>query len=504
MNSKASATKSSLKKHERRELIFRLRSRAAWHKRTASVDPAAFRRNLRIDAGRPVPLGPALEPWQRADFEVLDPAFLVLAGIEDRAVYRRAYLERPRGHSKTSDLAVMVAWLLAHSQRTVEGIAAAADKDQAMLLRQAITRLVELNPSLEQRLEVWQHEVRNPATRSRLDVISSDVRSSWGALPDFVICDELCHWPRVEFWQSLLSAAAKRPNSVLVVTTNAGSGRGWHWDVREAARNSPGWYFASLDGPQARWIAPEDLAEQKSLLPPSVYARLWLNRWQETAGEFVTLAEAEACRDLRLIMQNEGRPGRSYVAAVDYAEKRDDTVGVVVHWEEGLLVVDRMDVARPAPEAPTPVAWVERWMEQIARAFSPVTFVLDEYQLLRVIQQMQSRYAVHRFEFRAGAGNYALASNLRKLLVERQVRWYAGCGALEAPWGRDDLETELASVVVRETSGGRWRIDHLPDGTHHDDRVFALGAACLFAVQNPPAADWIEITPPAPDGRFTL
>lgn len=398
----------------------------------------------------------------------------------------------------------MVTWLLAFSRRRVEGIAAAADQEQAALLYRATCRLLQLNPALDRRLETRQRRVFNPATGSQLEVISSDVKSSWGALPDFVICDELCHWAQPDLWYSLLSSSAKRPHSVLVVITNAGAGRGWHWDVREAARLNARWHFVALDGPQASWIGADALAEQAALLPPSVYARLWLNRWQETSGDFVTLAEAEACRDLGLVERPRGAAVLAYVAAIDYAEKHDDTVGVVVHREESRLVVDRMDVVRPQPNRPTPVAWVEAWIEQVARSFGPVTFVLDEYQLLGVIQRLEARFAIHRFEFRGGLGNYALASNLRRLVLERQVRWYRGCGALETSWGRDDLETELASVVVRETGGGRWRIDHLPDRTHHDDRVFALGAACLFLVQHEPPETWLEVSPPAADGGFAL
>ncbi|MFW6125358.1 MAG: hypothetical protein ACOC46_04350, partial [Pirellulales bacterium] len=165
-------------------MIWRLRSSAAWNRALARVDPARYRDRLKIDAGEPIRLGPAAQDWQQADFEALDPAWLALAGREDQAPYRRAYLERPRGHSKTADLAVMVAWLLAYGRRGVEGIAAAADQDQAALLQRAIVRLLELNPSLACRLEARQHLVRNPATGSRLEVISSDVRSSWGALPD--------------------------------------------------------------------------------------------------------------------------------------------------------------------------------------------------------------------------------------------------------------------------------------------------------------------------------
>ena len=41
-----------------------------------------------------------------------------------------------------------------------------------------------------------------------------------------------------------------------------------------------------------------------------------------------------------------------------------------------------------------------------------------------------------------------LAVRLRQLILQRQIAWYAGCGKINLPGGRrDDLETELASLV---------------------------------------------------------
>lgn len=192
--------------------------------------------------------------------------------------------------------------------------------------------------------------------RVHLEIIASDVRSSWGQLPDFVICDELCHWAKPDLWYSLLSSAAKKPTCVLTVLTNAGIGRGWQWDIREAARTSPDWHFSSLQGSQAPWISDKDLAEQERLLPRPVFDRLWRNLWQHSDGEFVTLAEAEGCCDPSLTEQAAGRPGRQYFAALDYAEKIDRTVGVILHREGERLIVDRMDVVDPCPNVPPPSA----------------------------------------------------------------------------------------------------------------------------------------------------
>lgn len=453
-------------------------------RRTALESPAAFRRAIVLDPDDAGPLAGSLQTWQAADFAAVDAAWQGLAGSRRgaRRCVRRAYLERPRGHSKTTDTAVQIAWILNAARRPVQGLAAAADRDQAGLLHRAIRRLISVNRPVLDGLTAFEDRIVNGRTGSRLRVISSDVASSFGELPDFVICDELCHWRNDGLWQSLFSAAAKKPECVLIVLSNAGLGRGWQWDVRESARVDPAWYFSSLQGPQAPWITEESLAEQRRLLPPAVFARLWLNAWQHSDGEFVSLEEAAACCDGTLEYRFAGEPRRDYVAAIDYAEKRDLTVGCVCHREGERVIVDRMDVVRPAPGRPTLVEWVDRWMQEVATAFEAVEFLVDDYQLAATIQRLSGVHRVERFRFAGGGGNDAIARNLRLLILNGRIRWYPGCGIVAGEEDRrpvDSLETELASLKVQEYGDGRFRFTHVADGRHHDDRAFALGAAAL-------------------------
>ncbi|HSG72238.1 MAG TPA: terminase, partial [Planctomycetaceae bacterium] len=131
------------------------------------------------------------------------------------------------------------------------------------------------------------------------------------------------------------------------------------------------------------------------------------------------------------------------------AEKHDLTVGVLIHREGENLIVDRMDVKQPLPDCPTPVQWVEDWMNFVAREFPRVTFVIDEYQLVGLIQRYQYVYDLKRFEFASGRGNHALAIALRRMILQRQVRWAPGCGQIAESDRRDDLETELASLLLK-------------------------------------------------------
>ena len=65
------------------------------------------------------------------------------------------------------------AWLLFASQRKIDGVACAADKDQAGLIRNAIERLVRLNGWLCDVLEIQASKVINRHTGSTLTIIAA-------------------------------------------------------------------------------------------------------------------------------------------------------------------------------------------------------------------------------------------------------------------------------------------------------------------------------------------
>ncbi len=496
--------KNSLPNSDRQLLRSLLDSHRRILNQQARLRPDLFRELLRLPNDPDRLLSEVLQSWQQNDLAALDSAWQDLAGTLTSKVplIRRAYLERPRGHSKTSDMAVQVAWILLAARHPVNGLAAAADRDQAIFLHDSLRRLASANPDLLNSLQFLEHLVRNRETGSRIEFISSDVKSSFGALPDFVVCDELSHWPKPDLWYSLISSAAKKPTCVLTILTNAGIGRGWQWDVRESARLDPRWYFSSLDGPHAPWITAESLDEQKKLLPQPVYERLWLNKWQHAEGNFLSLPEVEACRDATLSPRSQGEPAINYVAAIDYAEKHDFTVGCVCHREGEVIFIDRMDVAKPTPNEPTQVSWVEKWIQEVATRFPRIRFVVDEYQLIGTIQRLEGCFPIQRFSFSGGEGNHRLAITLRQLILHQRLRWYEGCGTVPG-MHRDDLETELASLILRQSASGRVRIDHRQDGLHHDDRAFALGVACLALNENP-ANDFLHLTPSLQFGEFNL
>lgn len=308
-----------------------------------SQSPSAFRNELRVDVdGTVQTFGKVMDQWQRQDFAALDPALLKCNGHSDvEGAVTRAYLERSRGHSKTTDLAVICCWLLAFANRPLRGYAFAADKDQAGLLKDAMDTVVRLNPWLTNILEVQKNQVVNVATGhpgngSRLEIFTSDVGSSYGILPDFIIADELCHWQGDgSLWHSIISSAAKRSNCLLAVISNAGFVDSWQWAVRETARTDQSWYFSRLDGPVASWLSEETLAEQRRMLPAIAYARLWENLWSSGGGDALTPDDINAAffDDAEPMTGNEN--DYLFVGGLDLGLVRDGAAIVVLAVPSG-------------------------------------------------------------------------------------------------------------------------------------------------------------------------
>lgn len=265
------------------------------------IDPRYFRQVLKIDSNEgPKRFADVMDKWQYRDFHKLDAGWKRIAENDSSFNFdtpMRAWLERPRGHSKSLDISVMATWALFASKHKLRGYAAAADRDQARLIRDAIDLLCRLNPWLNQILSVKQHEVTNKRTGSILEIISSDSPSAYGILPSFVIYDEVVHVPNRDLWDSLLSSAAKK-QCMFVCITNAGFGESWQWETRELIRQDPNWFFSRLDGPVASWISEDQLDEQRRLLPRISFERLWLNKW--TAGVGDALDEEQIQNAIRL------------------------------------------------------------------------------------------------------------------------------------------------------------------------------------------------------------
>lgn len=468
-----------------------------------AADPAAFRADLLVDVdGNVRRFGDVLDPWQKLDFDALDPALMLCAGCAPAApklakgkkakaqpVKTRAYLERPRGHSKTTDLAVTCAYALAFGTRPLKGYAYAADSDQAGLLKQAIATLVRLNPWLGTILSVEAKRVVNKANGHKgesgtLTIEASDVGSSYGILPDLIIADELTHWEGDgALWHSLISSAAKRQNCLLVVISNAGFSTDWQWPVREAARTDPAWHFSRLDGPMASWMTEERLAEQRRMLPGIAFARLWLNQWSSGGGDALTEEDIDAAFVDGLLPMTGTETGWKFCGGLDLGLKRDCSAFVVLASEgsSGRIRLAHHKCWKPLPNRKVDFLEVEAHIREMDAKFHMKSVAFDpwnaEHLAARLESDHRARYQVHRSWTNPFMRETPpTATNLRDvctLLIEsftdRRVQLFPN----------EVLRNDLVRLRIEEMKSGGCRLVSPRDSNGHGDSATALGLALM-------------------------
>jgi len=319
------------------------------------ANPAEFRRRILIDTGFGLePYGVVYDDWQERDFLALDPGWKRVAfGTTDESAFMRAYLERPRGHDKTTGIAMMAAWVLFASAFHLEGVAAAADSDQAGLVRNAIERLLYNNPWLAEYLTVQQNKVINKHTKSTLKVVATDGKGNYGRRDNFIILDELTHWDlpkHQDNYTALVSEYMKLPNLMSVIISNAGYQGHWTWTVRETAREEPDWYFSRLNGPQASWMTEAQLDEQRRALAfkGSEYKRLVENVWVPGVGDALSAEDIAAA--FRGVKPRGPQRHHIYVGGIDLGSSHDHSAVVILGAEPGSGVVELVECLSWAPE----------------------------------------------------------------------------------------------------------------------------------------------------------
>lgn len=274
--------------------------------RTFAADPALYRQHVVGDVdGRAVLLHEVMEQRQADDFAAADPGWRQAIGLPPAGEAKRLWSTRPRGASKTTDAAVMLVWALAFAPDRQRGLAAAGDFDQAKILAQAVQRLLDLNPWLATEvidrdtgrrspmLVCQSNRIRNAKTGAETIILSADAPSAFGHLADWLVLDEICNWAAAgeALWTTLASTIAKRRRAMVEIRTNAGWLESWQRRVYDSLGAT--WHRSHWDSPAA-WMPEELLAEQRALLSPEQFARLYEDKWSSGFGDAIPDADIDA------------------------------------------------------------------------------------------------------------------------------------------------------------------------------------------------------------------
>lgn len=326
--------------------------------------------------------------------------------------------------------------------------------------------------------------VVNDHTGSALIILSADADSSYGLTPDAIVIDELTHWPDsgAALWESLFSAAAKRSNCLLTIISNAGTGEGqsWQWKIREAARTDEAWYFSRLDGPVASWISPLHLAEQRRMLPPVAFDRLWLNQWTSGQGDAITEADLQAAVRLDA-SPTEREPGLTYVAGLDLGLSRDASALVVVGVDADGERVRLVDVQawKPAPGGRVQIELIEAAIVAANDRWKLAGVNFDPWNCAYLAERL-GVLGVPMIETSFSAKNLAnMAAAIVESFRDRRIELYP----------EPTLLHDLRGLRVVERNYG-YRLDAARDQHGHSDRAIALALALLGARSVPKRPTW--------------
>jgi hypothetical protein len=176
------------------------------------------------------------------------------------------YLTRPRGGSKTTDLAgVALAWLATEAAPGARGYVFAGDKDQAAQLTDFAAGLVDRTPELRGVVEVQAFKIiaKSGAT---VEVRAADGGGAFGLKPSFVVADELAQWEETRrpkrLWTAIISSLNKVPGCRFVCLTSSGEpSHSSHKVLLDALKAPDRWHVHEVPGPLP-WVDEADLQAQ--------------------------------------------------------------------------------------------------------------------------------------------------------------------------------------------------------------------------------------------------
>lgn len=301
-------------------------------------------------AGRPF----NLRPWQKQ--RIILPLFKT--GRDRLRIYRTCLLMLPRKNGKTElAAAIAIYCLLFDGQRGGEIYLAAADREQAGKVYQAIVAMLRADDELLAQVEIVESQKRivHQGSGSFIKAISAEAYSKHGFNASVVIYDELHAAPNRELWDVLSTSQGARLEPLLIAISTAGYDR--HSILYELYAHAqrvlanpaldptflPILFEAAHDADwrdERVWLqANPALGDFRSLEEMRIMAtraaeipaqensfrRLYLNQWTEQAARWLSLDTWDSCR---------GEPtpiaGRTWYVGMDLSSTTDLTALVGV------------------------------------------------------------------------------------------------------------------------------------------------------------------------------
>ncbi|HEY5551212.1 MAG TPA: terminase large subunit, partial [Opitutaceae bacterium] len=140
--------------------------------------------------------------------------------------YRKALIFVGRKNGKTMLGAAIALYLLfADREPGAEIYSVAADRDQAAIMFDAAKSMVESEPALAKRCEIYRRSIVVPSTASSYHVLSADAPTKHGKNAHGVLFDELHAQPNRELYDVMKTSQGARRQPLFLMFTTAGYDR---------------------------------------------------------------------------------------------------------------------------------------------------------------------------------------------------------------------------------------------------------------------------------------
>ncbi len=391
--------------------------------------------------------------------------------------YKYIYLEGGRGADKTGSISWSCLQDLIIGRHNQRVYFYSCDLEQSREDLADIENYLKRNPAIRWGITVQKDLILNKNKNSFIKIESSDDVSSFGKKPSRVICEEFCFWKNKTLWDSIITSTGKIPDCQLIISSNAGwDYSSFQWQVREFARteslkpDSDWYFFTAPSSEEIPYISKKWIEMQRGILHPSVFQRLILNKWTQSSGDFILKDDLDKCISADLRQQFTGQKHEHFVG-VDLGLVRDSTAIAIVHNEGDTVFLDSINVWQGSRTSNVIIADIEDYLLECCLKFRIFDLSMDTWQLKGTAQKLTAKnLPCNEFLFTTTNLN-RLTQNLYTLIKSGKLKIY----------NDPELIKELLQVKLVQTSYGI-RINH--EAGRHDDRVIALGIACLKAVEN--------------------
>jgi hypothetical protein len=397
---------------------------------------------------------------------------------------RRHWIGRARGYSKTEDAAaLMLVAMLVLLRPGAEAYCVARDRDQARILVDRLRGFIRRS-GLEGAFETIGTYVITTKTGVRLEALSCDVSSAYGLSPSLVVIDELCQHPETpaakELFDAITTGLPKVAGSRLVVISTSGSPGHFSKTIFDRAEREAGWRVSMTYGP-CPWQDPAEVDEARRALPASAFARLFENRWAQGEDRLFAPEDVAACVVLPGALEFESR--YRYSIGVDLALRNDRAAVCTGHVDDGVIIVDQLDVFVPSKTHDVDLEQVEELIAVRSRQYGRAVVTFDPAMAGQMLQRLRRRGVICREHVFSASSN-----SKRTLLLLQLVREHR----LRLPDDRELLD-ELMNLRVREIQPGLYRSDHDPG--KHDDRCTALSLVAFALAPTVGVGEGVVVRP---------